>query len=179
MILEENKDMRKENKILKTLGNLGFAIFMALMILMIFMVGQSKFTGQEPSLLGHRVYIVDSGSMVPTLPTNSMIVVKETPPSEIVENDIITYYSGSQNTRVTHRVVGIEEDGQGFITRGDANNIEDASILQGEKIIGKLAFSIPYIGKIFRELNGKMGIAFVVILGVMWILIPNLFKKLI
>lgn len=178
MILEENKNIERENKLFKLLGNIAFLIFMALMILMIFMVVQSRITGQEPSILGHRVYIVDSGSMVPTLPINSMIIVKETPASEIVENDIVTYYSGSQNARVTHRIVEVQEDGQSFMTRGDANNTEDPNPLSGDRIIGKLAFKIPYIGKVFRELNGKFGIVLIVILGAMWIIIPKLFKKL-
>lgn len=179
MIVEENKNIKEENKIFKTLGNIIFIIFMGLMAIMIFMVGQSRLTGREPSILGHRIYIVDSGSMVPTLPIDSMIIVKETLPGEIEKNDIVTYYSGNTDSRVTHRVVEVKEGGQGFVTRGDANNTEDSSILQGDRIIGKLVYSIPYIGKIFRELSGKIGIALVVILGAMWIIGPKLVRKFI
>lgn len=168
----------RENKILKMIGNVGFVVFMIIMLILIFITAQSRLTGMEPALLGHRIYIVDSGSMAPTLPVDSMIIVKEVLPHEIVNRDIVTYYGSNGSTRITHRVVEIKKDGQEFITRGDANNTEDPNILQGDRIIGKLAFSIPYIGKVFRMLNSKFGIAFLIILGSIWVIVPMIFRKI-
>ena len=168
----------KENKTLKIIGNIGFAVFMTIMSILIFITAQSRLTGMEPAIFGHRVYIVDSGSMAPTLPKDSMIIVKEILPSEIKKGDIATYYGTSGSTRITHRVVEVKKEGQEFVTRGDANNTEDPSILKGDRVIGKLAFSIPYIGKVFRELNGKFGIAFLIVLGGLWIIVPIIIKKL-
>lgn len=168
----------KENKILKTIGNLGFAVFMIIMSILIFITAQSRLTGMEPAIFGHRVYIVDSGSMAPTLPVDSMIIVREVSAKEIRKGDITTYYGTSGSTRITHRVVEVKKDGKEFVTRGDANNTDDPSILEGDRVIGKLVFSIPYIGKVFRELNGKFGIAFLIVLGGLWIIVPIIIKKL-
>lgn len=180
--MDTRSNKKERNPVVKAIKNIGFIVFMIIMAILIFMAAQSKLMGQEPSLFGHRMYIVDSGSMTPALPINSMIIVKETTSSQagangIEKDDIVTFYAGSENTRVTHRVVEVLEDGQGYITRGDANNIEDANILQEDKIIGKLAFSLPYVGLIFRILSTKMGIAILIGLVAIIILIPMLFKK--
>lgn len=175
---EDIKEDIKENKFLKTIGNIGFTIFMIIILFFIFITGQSRFTGQEPSLLGHRMYIVDSGSMAPTLPVDSMIIIKEVKANQIKNNDIVTYYAGSGDTRVTHRVVEIVEEGKQFITRGDANNTEDSNILQGDRIVGKVVFKIPYIGKVFRILNSEIGILVLIILGILWVIVPMISKKL-
>lgn len=179
-MVESNTEKKiKENKILKIIGNIGFAVFMIIMLILILITAQSRFTGREPSLLGHRIYIVDSGSMAPTIPMDSMIIIKEVSADEIKENDIVTFYAGSSDTRVTHRVVEIIEDEKQFVTRGDANNTEDASILQGDRIIGKLAFSIPFVGTLFRFLSSIPGIVMLAVLGILFIILPKLVKKFI
>lgn len=176
-MVENNVELKaKENKLLKTLGNIGFAVFMIIMLVMILITGQSRLTGQEPSILGHRLYIVDSGSMVPTLPLDSMIIVREISPDQIVEGDIVTFYARASDIRVTHRVVEIVEEGKEFITKGDANNIRDFSILEGDRVIGKLAFAIPFIGKIFRFLSSRAGIAALIILGAIFIILPKVIR---
>lgn len=175
--MDNPRDEKEKSRVLKVVSNIGFTLFMLIMIFLIFITAQSRLTGQEPSLFGHRMYIVDSGSMVPTLPINSIIVVNESTASEIEQGDIVTYYAGSTNTRVTHRVVEVLENNEGFITRGDANNTEDPNILQKDKIIGKLAFSIPFVGAIFRVLSTKAGIGILVGLVAIITLIPIIVKK--
>lgn len=176
--VDNPSDKKERNKVFKTISNIVFAVFMMIMAFLIFVTAQSKLTGQEPSLFGYRMYIVDSGSMIPTLPVDSMIIVNEVTAAEIEKDDIVTYYAGSGETRVTHRVVRILEDGEGFITRGDANNTEDPSVLEKDRIIGKLAFSIPYIGTLFRGLSSELGIAVLVIFAVLIMIIPIIIKKL-
>lgn len=181
--IDTPSNKKEKNLAIKIIKNVGFIVFMLIMAILIFMAAQSKLMGQEPSLFGYRMYIVDSGSMTPTLPINSMIIVNEISPnetaaSEIQEGDIVTFYAGSQNIRVTHRVVEVLENGEGYITRGDANNIEDANILQEDRIIGKLAFSLPYIGLVFRVLSTKIGIAILIGLVALIIIVPIIFKKL-
>ena len=68
---------KRENKTLKIISNILFAIFMLVMVFLIFITAQSRFTGMEPSLFGNRLYVVDSGSMEPTMPVNSIIIVNE------------------------------------------------------------------------------------------------------
>lgn len=176
-IVDNSTNNKKENKVLKVVSNILFVIFMLIMAFLIFITAQSRFTGQEPSLFGHRFYIVDTGSMVPTLPVDSMIIVREIDAtSNIEKGDIVTYYAGNGNTRVTHRVAQVVED-EKFITRGDANNTDDPNILDRDRIIGKLVLTIPYLGTVFRTLSSKIGIAILITLGLMWIIAPIVIKR--
>lgn len=170
------EEKEKRNK-LKVIGNISFAIFMIVMAVLIFITAQSKFTGREPALFNHRIYIVDSGSMSPTINVDSMIIVKESEPNEINKGDIITYYGHNKSSRVTHRVIDIENNGEFFITRGDANEVNDPMPLEGKKLIGKVVFKIPFIGKVFRFLNTEMGMGVLVALMVLWIIAPLILER--
>lgn len=168
---------KSQNKTLKIISNISFTIFMFIMIVLILLVGQTKITGMEPSLFGNRLYIVDSGSMEPTIKINSLIVVKEKPADEIGIGDIITYYAGDSSTRVTHRVVDEANNSEAFITRGDANNTNDIYPVDKGRIIGAVNLSIPYLGYALRFLSSTPGIVFIIGIGIMSIIVPMIFKK--
>lgn len=168
---------RPKEKTLKILSNIAFTVFMTVMVVLIFMAGQSKLTGKEPSILGYRFYIVDSGSMEPTLPINSLIGVKEKSGNEVEVGDILTYYTGDESTRITHRLVDIGPNREYFITKGDANNTEDSNPIKKNNIIGVVTFSLPYLGYIFRFLSSIPGIVFLVGLMAVFAISPSIFRK--
>lgn len=173
----DKKPERSQNKAIKFISNLLFIVFMMIMAFLIFITAQSRFTGQEPSLLGHRLYIVESGSMLPALKINSMLIAKELPSNEIKIGDILTFSGKNADVKITHRVVKIENNGESFITRGDANNTDDPNPVTKDRVIGKVIFSIPFIGLIFKILENPIAIGILVILGVAWIFIPHILKK--
>lgn len=75
-----------------------------------------------------------SGSMAPTVPTNSLIFVERVSPSSIREGDVITFDPPGETPRVTHRVVTRKQvDGNWYFeTKGDANkNVDDWRTLEG------------------------------------------------
>ena len=174
--IEENKKTN-QNKKLELVGNIAFIIFMIIILSLIFITVQSKLTGQEPTLFNHRLYIVDSGSMSPTIKLDSMIIVKESQPSEINAGDVITYYGHNTSSRVTHRVMEVIDNGKSFTTRGDANESNDPLALEGEKLIGRVVFAIPAIGRVFRFLGTKVGMSLLVTIAIAWIAIPKLLPK--
>jgi len=165
------------NRLMKILGNILFTLFMIIMIGLIFITAQSRFTGMEPSLFSHRLYIVDSGSMSPTINIDSMIVVKEFAPQQIKEGDIITYYGSNNSVKVTHRVMEVQGQGQSFITKGDANETNDPMPLEGQRVIGKVVFTIPFIGMMFRFLSTIQGIISLALVGAIWLIAPKIFTK--
>lgn len=167
---------KKENKALKFISNILFAIFMIVMIFLIFITAQSRFTGMEPSLFGNRLYVVDSGSMEPTIKLNSLIVVNEKTPDQIKIGDILTYGLGSK-IRVTHRIIEIGPNNDYFITQGDANNAEDAMPVERENVIGVVILTIPYIGYAFRFLSSTPGIVFILAMAIIVFFAPLLFKR--
>lgn len=168
---------KKENKVIKVISNFLFIVFMITITFFIFITAQSRLTGSEPSILRHRIYIVESGSMLPTLKIDSMLIVRELPADKIGIGDIVSYYGEGVDVRITHRVVDIKDNGNTFITRGDANNINDPNILEKDRLIGKVVFSIPFVGKIFKTLSNPISIIILIIIGMAWILIPMLVKN--
>lgn len=111
-----------------------------------------------PRLTGSTAYTVLTGSMEPTYPPGTMIVVKPTPGADLDAGDVITYQPKSGDPSVTtHRIVSIVYDAQGvrkFITKGDANNATDPEQKVEEQIRGKLLYSVPYVGYLNSLFSG-------------------------
>ncbi len=97
-----------------------------------------------------RPYVVYSGSMGPTIKTGSVIV--SIPSQNYVQGDIITFSpSGGAKNLVTHRIALKKyPEGVGnaptYLTAGDANEDFDSWEIADDKIIGKVALVIPYLG---------------------------------
>lgn len=95
---------------------------------------------------GNRIFLVQTGSMSPTIPPGSVIYVVPTEFERLSENDIITFSTG--NSTVTHRIVSIDENNRSLVTKGDGNNLIDANPVPYDKVIGKVMFSNKYLGRI-------------------------------
>ena len=91
--------------------------------------------------IGISVDTVMSGSMEPVLQTGG-IVFTDTQRKIPEVGDIITYRVGE--SKITHRV--IRKERQGYVTKGDANNMEDPSPVAETQIIGKVIFAVPFLG---------------------------------
>jgi len=61
----------------RILSNIFLGIAVILLIYCIFVVVQSRRTGEEVFIFGHRPYIIQTGSMEPSLRVNSLIIVRE------------------------------------------------------------------------------------------------------
>ena len=129
-------------------------------------------------LFGIGVYSVISGSMEPKYPVGCLIYVKEAEPSEIEIGDVITFVLKNE-TPATHRVIGIDEENQHFLTKGDANDVEDAPV-HFNNLIGKPVFKIPYLGYVAYYIQHPPGIYIAILIGVCLLaaaFLPDLFKK--
>ena len=91
------------------------------------------------NVFGYTIFEIASGSMSPALETNDLVLVKVG--DKIKVNDIITYKKG--DTYITHRVVKIQ--GDYYICRGDANNINDDPIKK-DVVLGKVVKTLPKVG---------------------------------
>lgn len=127
-------------------------------LLLTFFLLQSKFSGSEPAVLGHKIYIVMSGSMEPAIKTGSLIAVKILPAEEIQPGDVITYRSDRSANLTTHRVHHLElDDGLLFHTKGDANNALDPLPVEGRQLVGKVTFMVPRVGYLFAYTRTSRG----------------------
>ena len=135
--------------------------------------------GQVPRVLGYSVFRVMTGSMEPEIREDSLLVVKKTPPEDIVPGDVISFFSpdpmleGAVNT---HRVARIEkENGRiQFITKGDANVIEDAYPTDGSALVGRVVFKSYWLGKTVSLLSNPLVFGTIILLPLVIILVMNL-----
>ena len=118
------------------------------------------FTPKVLSRILHTQYplaTITSGSMWPTLKTNDLILMKGISGSQAEVGQIIIY----QNVKgfTIHRLIR-KQNGK-LITKGDANNVEDAPITEADVVvravyIGKNPFRIPYLGAVARNLGPQI-----------------------
>lgn len=101
--------------------------------------------------------VVMSGSMEPKIMTGSLAFIKEneTAPKE---GEIISFRKGEIS--VVHRIIK-RTDG-GYVTKGDANDVEDPGILKQKDILGSFLFSIPKLGYAVKFLQTIKGIGMTV-----------------
>jgi signal peptidase len=133
---------QKAKKIIDTTVKIVWWVFLVLLIALIVCIVSAKINGKVPKVFGYSVVVITTGSMGDTFPVGTYILIQETSPEDIKENDIICFYSedpsiyGYPNT---HRVTKvIESNGKyEYITKGDANAVEDNITAKGDKLIGK------------------------------------------
>lgn len=94
-----------------------------------------------------RPYVVLSGSMEPSVPTGSVVVVQPNTSGYGV-GEVITFSQKSGKDAVTHRINTIDNvDGViSYTTKGDANNQVDNSTVAKDQVVGKVIWTIPYLG---------------------------------
>ena len=110
-----------------------------------------------PRVAGATPYAVLTGSMRPSLPEGTLVVVRPTPMESIGIGSVITYQIQSgQPAVVTHRVVAQAIDGSGsriFRTRGDANDVADAGWVKPVQIRGQVWYAVPQVGRAHAVLS--------------------------
>ena len=113
-----------------------------------------------PMIVGIRPFVVLSGSMEPVIHTGSLCYINQKVESaDIVTGDVIAFNVDDET--VVHRVIGFDDNGN-FITKGDANDVQDIAPVPIDNFAGKQVFTIPYMGYVSQWLQSKVGIVFVV-----------------
>lgn len=125
-------------KVSTILGVVLCVIFIPMIIINVVMIVRS-YTDPDhmPSVLGISPVIVMSGSMSPEFETGDLIFVQKTDPYTLKVDDVICYLE--DESAVTHRIIEVAEEGGQpvYITKGDANNVEDVVPVTPEQIEGK------------------------------------------
>ncbi len=132
-------------------------------------IQQSVLHRDPPELFGYSQLVVTSGSMVPEFSAGDVILIKERDSYKL--GDVVTFRD-SAGSLVTHRLVG-RTQGQ-FITKGDANNVEDKDLLPPERIVGGLVTYIPGVGQALLFLRTPLGLLLLIVIGFLLIEAPAL-----
>ena len=113
----------------------------------------------------YNAYVVLTGSMVPEIMPNDVVITKRRKADELAVGDIITFLSSDSRLSgiiVTHRIKEVLNDPTTgkytFRTKGDANNTVDFALAEDTNIIGEVIFKIPKLGYIQEILASKGGL---------------------
>lgn len=153
----KTKFNKKTKNILRTV----LLVFIALTIGMnIYALNASRLAGNAvPMPFGVGAAVVLSGSMEPALSTGDLLFIAQKDTYEI--GDIIVFQEG--RIAVTHRLIDKTEEH--FITKGDANNTNDAPISPSQ-VKGKVVCAIPLVGYLVNAIKTPIGTLAIILLAI-------------
>ena len=111
-----------------------------------------------PRIAGATPYVVLTGSMRPTMPPGTMVVVRPAKSGDVGIGDVVTYQLKSGDpTVVTHRVVamGSFRGEPIFQTQGDANHVADEKWVRQVQIRGVKWYAVPYLGYVTSAITNS------------------------
>jgi signal peptidase len=140
-----------------------FKIMYGLFITLLVGVGALLLVSLLPITGNVEIKIVKSGSMEPTIPTGSIVVVM--PNQAYKVGDVITFGKDTKTQiPTTHRIIAERKQGSQtyFTTRGDANEEQDPREIAASEVIGKVLAHVPYVGYILDFARQPMGFALLI-----------------
>jgi signal peptidase len=123
----------------------------------------------------YRSFIIQSGSMEPTIMTGDVIVTVGD--GRYTKNDVVTFID-EQNMKTTHRIIEVKNDSDGkeFVTKGDANRTQDRATITTEDIIGRVMLTIPKLGFVISFARTPKGIVILILAPAVLVIIDELLK---
>lgn len=112
-----------------------------------------------PRLSGATPYTILTGSMRPTMPPGTLVVVKPATIDQVKVGDVVTYQLESgKPTVVTHRVVSVVSSLEGerlLRTQGDDNPVPDSDLVRPVQVRGTVWYSVPFLGRLSLLFSGS------------------------
>lgn len=135
---------------------------MVLLVLALVGLGSSVI----PRLMGMQPYAIVSGSMEPAYPTGSLVYAQPVAGEDLRLGDVAAFWRDQDV--IVHRVDSVEPAEKEFVAKGDANDDVDLRPVSFRDVIGRVVFSIPYVGYFLMalgSLEGKLLLGWVVLMG--------------
>jgi signal peptidase len=125
---------------------------------------------------GYRVYVVRTGSMLPTMrPGDAVLDRPASAAARYGVGDIITFPSRTgADALITHRIHAIDPDGT-IHTKGDANRTRDEWKVDPATVRGSVVRPLPWLGFAMVYLHHAPGVASVMTLALLIVLAWGLF----
>lgn len=108
-------------------------------------------------VLPYKVYVLHTGSMSPTIPSKSAVIVEE---HHYHVGQVVTFTE--DGLTVTHRLISINAKGL-ITTKGDANSTVDPWYVPKSQIIGGVVTTLPEVGYWLEYLKDPVGSASVLL----------------
>lgn len=132
-----------------------------------------------PLAFGCRPYTDMSGSMEPTISAGDVVVDERISPLAARVGDIITFRDPEDQSRqLTHRVKRIRRDGSHlwFVTQGDANNTVEHWRIAADGHLGRVIYTVPWVGHVAALTKTPMGLTLLVLVPVLLLAIDELLR---
>lgn len=152
---------KRASGLMGKLGKVSFALLATVLASIAIFLVFFNVQGRD-SLAGYQLYRVVSGSMSPAIKTGSVVLVRSVDPEDIRVGDVITYRGPVTDQLITHRVAEILPGKLSFVTRGDANSVNDPNPIEASQIVGKVDGNIPFLGYLLGVLKTKLGLLLLV-----------------
>ncbi|AFL99163.1 signal peptidase I [Desulfitobacterium dehalogenans ATCC 51507] len=150
--LHNNKNLKVDrlggrNDLLKALSRMLFGVIVVTLLFSLVSINMAKGRGEVPSIFGYYLFVIESGSMEPTLKVGTVILSHEPRnPERLEKNDIVTFQTLS-GAIITHRIIEVLDEGAGsigYLTKGDNPiNVIDQEVLTPERVIGVFIARLP------------------------------------
>jgi len=138
-----------------------YYVFIALIAVIALLLIVSVF----PITGNYKLMVVQSGSMEPAIKMGSVVVVK--PADDYKIGDIISFGEITRTRApITHRIydMKVTEGKVSYITKGDVNNAPDPREISKREVIGKVLFSVPFVGYAVDFAKKPLGFALIIII---------------
>jgi len=113
--------------------------------------------------------------MSPQIDAGDLVVTQSADADDLSKGEIITFQRPTDggSTRVTHRIVAVEQtsDGVRYRTKGDASETADQQLVPPAQVEGGVRFTVPLIGRLVRFAGTDSGlVVFVIVPSVVLVL---------
>ena len=133
-----------------------------------------------PLALGDHPQTDLTGSMEPTISPGDVVINEQIAPAEARVGDIVTFRDPEHQSKLlTHRVVSVDRltDGRfGFVTQGDANNTQEHWRVPADGEIGRVVYTVPWVGNLAVFARTRLGMALLIGLPLLLILIEEIVR---
>jgi signal peptidase I len=139
--------VKKKPNAFRTIRRIFYLLIVAALLFMLGKIWITRLNGGVPDLFGYQIYVVETGSMEPTLPVGSTILVKALRNGEMPKvGDIITY--AHESDTVTHRITELVPGEDGVLryqTKGDnPDNSPDPWLVELNNIRGVMVWHFAW-----------------------------------
>lgn len=168
----------KKNALYIKIVNCFLILFIIVTLLTALPVTYYRMSGADFTTGGVCLFKIVSGSMEPVYKTGDYVVVSETSEEELLPLDIIAFISqedGTQGEVIVHRIVSKNPDGS-FVTRGDANPVDDYRIVSAGRVVGKVVMKLPLLRYADRLFSGAASFALMIVLPLILMIVNEILR---
>jgi signal peptidase len=134
-----------------------------------------------PRLGGGQVFVVTSGSMVPTIAPGALVVDEPVSAADGLRvGEVVTFHRDGNSELVTHRITAIvntAENGIEIHTKGDHNKVQDPGLVPAKAVVGKVVFAAPKVGYVVNAIATPWGAGIAAAMVAVALLAPSRKKK--